>query len=138
MSAILIVDTNIWAYYFDAEAAEHRKVVAPLEKALKSERIAVSTVIVMELAHFLVKNLGPVEGGEKMELFLRFPLAVLDLDYRATLDSVELLRRHSHAGVGGRDATILAAMRRAGTKRIMTHDEAIKKVDWVQASDPAA
>ncbi len=138
MSAILIIDTNIWAYYFDRDCPEHKSVVGPVEKALRSEQIGINTVIVMELAHFLVKNLGPVDGGEKLALFLRFPLVISDFQYRDALDAVEMLKRHSHLGVGGRDATVLALMSRARVKRIMTHDEALKRVDWLQAVDPVA
>jgi len=133
---MLIVDTNVWAYYFDRDCPEHRSVVGPLEKALESEQIAVNTVIVMELAHFLVKNLGPVAGGEKLGLFLRFPMAVFDFDYRSALDAVEMLKRYSHLGIGGRDATLLAMMSRAKATKIMTHDGALKKVDWLQTVDP--
>ena len=110
--------------------------VGPIEKALKSEQIAVNTIIIMELAHFLIKNLGPVDGGEKLGLFLRFPLVISDFGYRNALDAVEMLKRYSHLGVGGRDATLLALMSEAGIKMIMTHDEAIKKVDWLEAVDP--
>ena len=92
----------------------------------------------MELAHFLVKNLGPVDGGEMLGLFLRFPMVVSDFDYRDALDSVEMLKRHSHLGIGGRDSTVLALMNRAGVKRIMTHDEALKRIDWLEATDPVA
>ncbi len=138
MPATIIVDTNIWAYYFDRDSPEHESVVGPLESALRSEQVAVNTIIIMELAHFLVKNLGPVEGGEKLGLFLRFPLSVSDFDYRSSLDAVEMLKRYSHLGVGGRDSTILALMSRAGAKRIMTHDESLKKVDWLEAVDPVA
>jgi len=90
----------------------------------------------MELAHFLIKNLGPVVGGEKLGLFLRFPLVISDFDYRSALDAAEMLKRYSHLGVGGRDATVLAMMSRAGVKKIMTHDAALKRVDWLEASDP--
>ena len=136
MSAILIIDTNIWAYYLDRDSAEHESVIADVEKALKSEQIAVNTVIIMELAHFLIKNLGPVDGGEKLGVFLRFPLVISDFDYRNALDSVEMLKRYSHLGVGARDATVPAMMSAAGVKRIMTHDEALKKVEWLQVVDP--
>ena len=138
MSTILIIDTNIWAYYFDRDSPEHPKVVGAVEKALKSEQVAINTIILMELAHFLVKNLGPVEGGEKLGLFLRFPMAVSDFGYRDALDSIEMLKRHSHQGIGGRDATILALMSRAKAKRILTHDSALKKVGWLEAIDPVA
>ena len=136
MSATLIVDTNIWAYYFDRDSPEHRSVVAPVEKALRSDQIAINTIIVMELAHFLVKNLGPVDGGERLGVFLRFPLIVSEFDFRSALDSVEMLKRYSQLGVGGRDATVLALMSRSKIVRIMTHDEALKKVDWLEAIDP--
>ncbi|QQG49277.1 MAG: type II toxin-antitoxin system VapC family toxin [archaeon] len=138
MSSILIIDTSIWAYYFDRDSPEHKSVVEPVEKALKSEQIAINTTIIMELGHFLIKNLGPVEGGERLGLFLRFPLVISDFEYRSALDSLEMLKRYSHLGVGGRDATILALMSRAGVKKIMTHDEALKKVDWLEAFDPVA
>ena len=134
--AILIVDTNIWAYYLDQDSPEHESVVGPVERALRSEQIAINTIIIMELAHFLVKNLGPINGAEKLGLFLRFPLVISNFDYKGALDSVEMLKRHSHLGVGGRDATILALMSRAGIKKIMTHDDSLKKVEWVDAIDP--
>ena len=136
MSTILIIDTNIWAYYFDDDSPEHKSVLGPVERALKSEETAINTVIIMEVAHFLIKNLGPVDGGEKLGTFLRFPLVVSDLDYQSSLDAVEMLKRHSHIGIGGRDATILAMMSRAKIKTIMTHDEALKKVEWLDAVDP--
>lgn len=136
MLAILIIDTNIWAYYFDQDSPEHKSVVGPVEKALKSEQIAINTIIIIELAHFLIKNLGPVDGAEKLGLFLHFPLVISDFEYRSALDSVEMLKRYSHLGVGGRDATVLALMNRTRVKKIMTHDEALKKVDWLKATDP--
>ena len=136
MSVILTVDSNIWAYYFDEDCPEHESVVGPLEKALKSEQISINTVIVMELAHFLVKSLGPPIGGEKLDQFLRFPLIVTDFDYQNALSSVDMLKKYSHLGIGGRDATLLAMIDGAGEKRIMTHDEALKKVDWLKPIDP--
>jgi len=133
---MLTIDTNIWAYYFDNDCAEHEFVVGPVEKALKSEQIAVNTIIVMELAHFLVKSLGAPIGGEKLDQFLRFPLVITDFDYQHALSAIEMLKKYWHLGIGGRDATLLAMMDGAGEKRIMTHDEALKKVDWLKPIDP--
>lgn len=90
----------------------------------------------MELSHFLIKSLGPIEGGEKMNFFLSFPLSIADLDYKAALGSIDELKRYSHLGVGGRDATILHFARKFGSKRMMTHDAALKKVDWLEIVDP--
>lgn len=136
MCAILTIDTNIWAYYFDKEAPEHRYVEKPVDRAIKSDQISVNTVIVMELSHFLIKNLGPMQGGEKLNTFLRFPVVVEDLDYSLMLESIEQLKRYSHLGIDGRGATILGFMKRSSTKKIMTHDAALKKVDWLNISDP--
>lgn len=136
MSAILTIDTNIWAYYFDKDSPEHKLVIGPVDEALRSEKIVVNTIVVMEVAHFLVKNLGSVTGGEKLGTFLGFPFVFTDFDYRNALDSIGMLKRYSHLGIGGRDATILAMMDGAKVKRIMTHDEALKKVDWLEVIDP--
>ena len=135
---MLTIDTNIWAYYFDDRSPLHDRVAGPVEDALKTQQIAINTVIFMEVAHFLVKNLGPIEGAEKLGVFLGFPFSVVDLDYRGALDSVEMLKRYSHVGIGGRDATILGMMSRLKIKSIITHDDALKKVDWLEAVDPAA
>lgn len=118
------------------EAPEHRYVEKAVDRVVRSEQISVNAVIVLELAHFLVKNLGPIQGGEKLSTFLNYPLIIEDLDYAAMLESVEQLKRYSHLGVGGRDATILALMKRSSANKIMTHDAALKKVEWLEIMDP--
>ncbi|MDV3278440.1 MAG: hypothetical protein LYZ69_08260 [Nitrososphaerales archaeon] len=90
----------------------------------------------MEVAHFLIRNLGPVKGQSKVAEFLGFPMVVADFDYGTLLDSVGELAMNSHFGVGGRDATLLASMKKFGWKRIMTHDSALKKIDWLDVQDP--
>lgn len=49
-----------------------------------------------------------------------------------------MLKRYSHLGIGGRDATILGMMSKLKMKKIMTIDQGLKKVDWLEAVDPAA
>ncbi|MEM3043974.1 MAG: type II toxin-antitoxin system VapC family toxin [Candidatus Bathyarchaeia archaeon] len=133
---MLIIDSNIWAYYFDRDALEHKFVVDMVEKALTTGEIAINTVIIVEVAHFLIKNLGALTGMEKVDLFLSFPFTVVDLTYDLTLKAIEYLTRYFHLGIGGRDATILATMEMLGLNRIMTHDKAFKKVDWLKVMDP--
>ncbi|MEM2864519.1 MAG: type II toxin-antitoxin system VapC family toxin, partial [Candidatus Bathyarchaeia archaeon] len=87
-------------------------------------------------AHFLIKNLGALTGMEKVDLFLSFPFTVVDLTYDLTLKAIEYSTRYFHLGIGGRDATILATMEMLGLNRIMTHDKAFKKVDWLKVMDP--
>ena len=133
---MLIVDSNIWAYYFDKDAPEHARVAGKLEEMIKAEKIAINTVIIMEVGHFLVKNLGAVIGRDKVEVFLSFPFTVVDMDYDLALKAVELLAKYSHHGIGGRDATILATAKALGLNRIMTHDRAFERIDWLEVIDP--
>ena len=130
-----MIDSNIWAYYLDADSPEHKFVVPEVKKALR-EGVLINTVVAMEVAHFLVKNLGPVLGMEKFDTFMGFPLAVDELDLELARAAVGELCKYSHLGIGGRDATLLASMRRKRVDRIMTHDEALKRVPGLKAVDP--
>ena len=130
-----MIDSNIWAYYFDADAPEHKFVVPEVRKALR-EGVLINTVVAMEVAHFLVKNLGPVLGREKFDTFMGFPLIVDELDLELVRAAVGELCKYSHLGIGGRDATLLASMRRKRVDRIITHDEALKRVPDLRAIDP--
>ena len=51
-----MVDSNIWAYYFDANLPEHESVVSFLDPQINSGNIAVSTIIIVEVAHYLFKR----------------------------------------------------------------------------------
>jgi len=132
---MLLVDSNIWCYYFDKGAKEHRKVVRYLESTIKKEVIAINTVVIMEVAHFLVKNLGSM-GKEKMEMFLDLPLKVIDFDYMQALASVKILAENSRSGIGGRDATLLAAMKEANTDKIVTNDSAFRGIKGIKLINP--
>jgi uncharacterized protein len=78
MESLIFVDSNIWCYYFDRSAQEHKIVSERLEEALEGS-VAINTVIEMEVAHYLIKNLG-AEGKRKMDVFLSFPMEVVDFD----------------------------------------------------------
>ena len=132
---IIFVDSNIWCYYFDRSAKEHEVVSKEVERALK-ERIVINTVILIEVAHYLIKNLGPLEGNGKMDVFISYPMEIVDFDYKLAKKSIELLARYSHTGMGGRDATILASMVEKNIKQIMTHDQAFKQIDFIEVLDP--
>ena len=74
---------------------------------------------------------------EKRSIFFSvIRLLLKNLDYKAVLGFIEELKRYSHLGVGGRDATILYFVRKSSSKKIMTHDSALKKVDWLEVVDP--
>ncbi|MBE0513111.1 type II toxin-antitoxin system VapC family toxin [Candidatus Bathyarchaeota archaeon] len=133
---MLIIDSNMWAYYFDKDAPEHPFVADRIDKALSSEKIVMNTVIIIEVAHFLVRSLGPVIGKDKMETFLSYPFTIVDLDYDLTQEAIDILVAYYHTGIGGRDATILATMKHLDFNKIMTHDESFRRVEWIEVIDP--
>lgn len=136
MESLIFVDSNIWCYYFDRSAQEHIIVSEKLEQVLEGS-VAINTVVEMEVAHYLIKNLGS-EGKRKMDVFLSFPMEVVDFDQYQAKRSIELLARHSQTGIGGRDATILASMEKLEIKKLMTHDRAFKRIDFIEIVDPIA
>ncbi len=132
---MIFIDSNIWCYYFDRSAREHEAVSNQVEEALR-KRVVINTVVLMEVAHYLIKNLGPIEGKRKMELFLSYPMEIVDFDYGSAKKSIEMLARYSHTGIGGRDATILASMNAKNVKQLITHDKAFKRIDFIEIIDP--
>jgi len=53
---MLFVDSNIWCYYFDQRLPEYTSVRDVMREIIKSREIACNTVIVMEVAHYLVRH----------------------------------------------------------------------------------
>ncbi len=134
MESLIFVDSNIWCYYFDRSAQEHNIISERLEQVLE-DGVAINTVVAMEVAHYLIKSLGS-EGKRKMDLFLSYPMEIIDFDQYLARESVEYLAKYSQTGIGGRDATILASMEELGTRKLMTHDRAFKRLDFIEVVDP--
>jgi predicted nucleic acid-binding protein len=133
---MILIDSNIWNYYFDKSSREHEYVIRPLEEFIEKEDIVINTVIVMEVSHFLIKNLGATKGKEKIEIFLELPLRIIDFDFSLMKESLEMLCKYSHLGIGGRDSTILATLKKVNCKKIFTHDKSFKKIKWLKVFDP--
>jgi predicted nucleic acid-binding protein len=134
MECLIFVDSNIWCYYFDRSAQEHAAVSERLEQVLENG-VAINTVVAMEVAHYLIKSLGS-EGKRKVDIFLSYPMKMIDFDQCLARASVEYLAKYSQTGIGGRDATILASMEELGTRKLMTHDRAFKRLDFIEVVDP--
>ena len=126
----------MWCYFFDISSKEHESVSSYIEEILEKDSIAMNTLIIMELSHYLIKNLGPIKGKEKIEKLLEFPFIIINFDYDLTLSSIEMLSEYSHIGIGGRDATILATMKKLKIKTLITHDQSFKKIDFIKVVDP--
>ena len=63
-------------------------------------------------------------------------MIIVDLDLDLLDLSLKLLAEYSEKGIGGRDSTILAAMKRLGIDKLMTHDDAFKGIPTIEAMDP--
>ena len=133
---MILIDTNIWAYYFDSTLPEHTQIIKPVEDALRQSKGAVNSTIVIETMHYLVRRLGSLVGGEKGQVFLNYGIPIYMLDAEALELTLLRLCELSHLGIGGRDASILATMAQNNLVEIMTHDQAFKRVPDIKVIDP--
>lgn len=124
---MIFVDTNIWCYYFDARLPEHEHVKEAMRRVLMKETIVVNTVIVMEVAHYLTRNLGEAEAKSKADVFLNLRnMKILDFDRAIMGVAVDYLTTYARSdGLGGRDSTIIASLSKLGIKSLLTHDRAL-------------
>ena len=133
---MILIDTNIWAYYFDSTLPEHTQIIKPVEDALRQSKGAVNSTIVIETMHYLVRRLGSLVGREKGQVFLNYGIPIYMLDAEALELTLLRLCELSHLGIGGRDASILATMAQNNLVEIMTHDQAFKRVPDIKVIDP--
>ncbi len=133
---MILIDSNMWCFYLDESSKENKKISKIIESLLEKEQILSNSAVIMEVSHFLIKNLGPRIGKTKIDTLISFPMTIIDLDFSLMRQSIDMLCDYSHTGIGGRDATLLATLKHAGSNRIMTNDRAFKKIDWVDVFDP--
>jgi predicted nucleic acid-binding protein len=124
---MIAVDSNIWIYYLDPTLSEHRYVASYLEDALKNEEILTSTIIWLEVSHYLFRASSIPK--EKLESRLRrlaqlSNMQVADFDVESYFETIKVLGelRNSNISLGGRDASIIAMMRKVKVKSLVTHD----------------
>lgn len=134
---MIAVDSNIWIYYLDPTLPEHEKVKPALEKVLQHEDILTTTIIWMEVAHYLFKvsSLPKAELSQRIKKLLKLATMRVE-DFSAdmlsmTIDTLEENYRHK---IGGRDAAILATMKKNSVNRLITHDRGF--VGLVEVVDP--
>jgi len=125
---MIFVDTNIWCYYFDTRLPEHKHIKETLRNTLKSREVIINTVIVMEVAHYLTRNLDEAKVKEKVESFINLRnMKVVDFDKALMAISLEYLTRYAKSDrLGGRDSTIFASLDRLKIETLFTHDQNLK------------
>jgi predicted nucleic acid-binding protein len=141
---MIAIDTMLWIYNVDVKAREHRNVTSWLEGkrgkgVIETEDVLVNTVIAMEMVHNLrrVAKLPAEYVYDYVLGILTLRNLVLDpLNLDALNESISTFEDYFHYGIGGRDATVLASMRRHGVTTIATHDKNLLSVREIERIDP--
>lgn len=133
------LDANVWVYYFDAGLPEHSIVSTPVSDLVADQPLFTTTVLQMEVIHYLCNQLA--DSQTIVDRFLTLEdMLVADLTREDVTVAAELLHNYANVGVGGRDATVIAAMRRYDVSTLWTHDAGLKRLgkqlDWITVSDP--
>lgn len=129
---MIYVDANYWIYWFDERLPEHKHVLRPMRSAIK-EGIIMNYVTLMEIAHYL-RNLDDLSDRTNTIRQLS-TLTTVNLDASIVDLALELLAREASKGIGGRDSVILATMQANNVTRILTHDDAFRKVKGIKTLD---
>jgi predicted nucleic acid-binding protein len=97
---------------------------------MSSQEIICNTIVVMEIAHYLVRHFSEDAARSKIEHFIKLGnMRVLDFDSKTMAESLDSLLNYNYShGLGGRDSTILASMNLHGIKTLMTHDDVFKRL----------
>ena len=127
---MIFVDSNIWCYYFDQRLPEHEHVREPMREIIKSEEIVCNTIIIMEVAHYLVRHFTEKAARKKIDFFINLRnMKIVDFDRQMLTKTLEHLLDHAYSdGLGGRDATIVATLNSEGITRIVSHDGIFKRL----------
>jgi len=138
---MICLDANVWIYFLDADLDEHEAVHDTVEAVLRSDPLFTTTVLQMEVIHYLTNQVA--ESDTYVETILSTEdTVVAELQADDVARAAELLDEYEHAGIGGRDATVLAAMERHDVQRLWTHDDALvrmsERLDWLDVTDPVS
>lgn len=138
---MVCLDADVWIYFLDADTDEHAAVRADVRDATVAEPLFPTTVLQMEVVHYLSTQLA--ESEPVVDRFLSLEdVTLAELTAADVRAAATLLADHAHAGIGGRDATAVAAMDRYDVDHLWTHDEGLRRLgdrlDWLDVTDPVA
>ncbi len=133
---IIFIDSNYWIYLFDQTTPEHPHMKDHFSKIYDESKFAVNVVVMVEVMHYLVKRLGPEVAKEKWALFSSLDFIIGNLEFEELDSTFSALCKYSHAGIGGRDATILSFLLSQQITRLCTHDKSFRRIPNVEIIDP--
>ena len=127
---MIMVDSNMWIYYFDESLYEHKYVKEPMREIIIEQGILANTIVIQEVAHYLIRHEPAEEFWEDINFLIRLrSMELLDFDYDMMQNALKLLSKYWNYGIGGRDAVLLAAMVLKEASEIMTHDRTFKRLE---------
>jgi len=126
---MIFIDSNIWCYYLDQRLKEHQNVKQTMREIIRKNEIAINTIIVMEVAHYIVRHFTPENAKKRIDLFINLKnLNIRDFNHQEMTQALDILVEHAYSsGIGGRDATIIATMKNQNITRLATHDKTLKQ-----------
>jgi len=137
---MIVIDSNMFDYYFDPTTKEHKYVKPELEKIIRSgEGILTNTIIWIEVAHYLYKvsKMPRRVLKERIKRLMHLSTMTIEpFDLTALSSSIDKLSELWQKPIGGRDATIVAMMQYKGANRIFTHDGGFKELEFLEVIDP--
>jgi len=127
---MIFIDSNMWCYYFDQRLPEHKQVIEPMREIIKSEEIVCNTIIVMEVAHYIVRHFAEESARKKIDHFVNLRnMKIADFNRQIMTETIETLIEHGYTdGLGGRDATVIATMNSQNMQKIISHDGVFKRL----------
>jgi len=135
MEDVIFIDSNIWCYYFNKSSWEHKDVCLAVDQILSTGEIAINSVVIMEVAHYLFRQ-NPLQAEVLLDTFLSYPFHFFELDIKTVHHAIQILHQYTSFGIGGRDATIIASMEIFQIKYLMTNDNAFQHVKSIEVINP--
>ena len=145
---MITIDSQIWIYYWDINAQEHKNIKAWLNGTNKDgilfkEDIILSAIIPIEIGHHLFKLTESNKDLDKatvedliLSLISSDNCRIIDIDAILLVDVIQKMKQFSPLGIGGRDTLILATMDRLKVSKIATHDRNILALKKYKRIDP--
>jgi len=101
-----------------------------MREIIKTDEIACNTIIVMEVAHYLVRHFPAKAAWRKIEYFVNLEnMKIVDFDRQMMMKALDSLVEYAYThGLGGRDATVIATLKKLRVKKLLSHDNIFKRL----------
>jgi predicted nucleic acid-binding protein len=137
MNARVFVDTNVWAYVFDAADRTKQKAARRrLDEERKRSELVVSTQVMQELFVCLTRGQHPITTAERAERAVRdvSALTVVQIDTPLVLAAIAVSRQQS---LSLWDALIVQSATTSGCSVLLTEDLSHGQIfDGVRVENP--